>query len=179
MISITLRCSAPMKIRPKALQTKTEGFDLCMTVCIQQGSFISYVRRSCALFQHMCIPLTNAEVRQESSSRLWQASLTSKDWHITYNPWHHESSVSRMVTCQAVTATEQHLAQHHCFHDSCMKTLLRLPSDIECSYKEDVVTTLWAPKKLDPPSHTLWKTVLVQNHNIREKTLARNLFQAS
>jgi len=29
---------------------KTEGLDLCMTVCIQQGSFISYGRWSHALF---------------------------------------------------------------------------------------------------------------------------------
>lgn len=127
---------------------KTEGSDLCMTVCIQQDSFISYVRCSHALFQHMCIPWTNPEVRQESSSRLWQPLLISKDWHITYNPWHHESSISRIVTCQAVTATEQHLAQHCCFHDSCTKTQLCLPSDIKCSYKEDIMTIIRAANKI-------------------------------
>ena len=55
-----------------------------------------------------------------------------------------------MVTCQAVIATEQHLAQHRCFHDSCMKTHLRPPSDIKCSYKEAIMTTLQAANKIRP-----------------------------
>lgn len=78
-----------------------------------------------------------------------------------------------MVTLQAATAAEQHLAQHCCFHDSCAETHC-LPSDIKCSYQEDIMTTLLAENKITTPKPHPVKTGLVQNHLIRKKSLAGN-----
>lgn len=159
-----------MKIRPKALEMKTEGSDSCITVCIQQGSLISPVRCSYDVFQHTCILLINPEVRQESNYRLRQPLLPSKDWHITHNLWHHRLSISRMAACQAAAATE-YLAQHCCFHDSYMQTHSIFPLILNDHTNRTLCQPSRLQIKLDPPSHTMWKTVLLQNHSIREKTL--------
>lgn len=57
-----------------------------------------------------------------------------------------------------------------------MKSQLRLPSNIKCSYKEEIVTTLWVENKIICTQPHAMINSITADHNLKEKTLARNSY---